>query len=1055
MATVDKDETRVMGEKSIAKSFKGILRIAHILDLVQNEDDGLFNPTYYSRPKTLMNISGGAYESLETGYHNPLAGMDGTISRYSENNPKIEKDDLRLQRVPMCDSMGNYLNWNIGLDGVTIGSDENINSNAIDLESFKQNDIIASTVLSNQLIWQQKYFPILEAGEIHIGLNNKEYPSDKFKVNQTSQGLILQSSNENARLIIENMYDKSVVSEKDSVILDGKKFNMYESPKTPSKFRTIYSDNKSNVEEFDVFMYRQNDYDCHNYDYQLEGASTNDIKNRGNKDFIGSDKYSFGDNSVGTPVVKTIDSNVGIVNLKEYVFDMIEKYMKSAIVEVPTGTIINQYCSLDKWYAFPDQGIEDDLIEEQSYPGHRPAMMAKRDVGMMTNEVSGANSQNQFVQSTIMGASKKINKLINSNYDFAHHEENKNQSQQENWTDDGSINYAVEGYYKEIIPLYKRDYVLCDGSVYCVFLFPKNFATNSYPNRRDSLDRFIDLFFSIGYQYTVSNEYVNKRFKAEWSEVHNAYKILRQNAGDADIAAKKHFVTAENCLKLKDESGNVGDGAPLLDTYPVGFDSDRHSVFVEDFLTILAFEALYQKYGEASNVDFSWNLDNIINWIKNEPIPEKYRLQSFLGEMNSDITTSKYIDRTNNKDCISKAADGEFVMELPYYNFKYNHVGGTDKVQTGRTNSEIPLIALGREIKTFGDPIQYWDNKEEKWVIIEAYKLPQIQHFIDLFSVYPTPDSLAQILNTYHQYTFQVPNITGNIPTFIGSSGIQWADSQFNRLRTIESWSSSYAQKNYMHRHFVFVEPSKIDPASGDHDKTINGSFSETKNGVEKYKPSTATGNTTISSAACWGGEVICNCSPPITQSFEFGEGDNPNYIWNELGAGGAKSTNMTITNDSQVINGMRYPVLQTEGDTDNYRFWPTGDYRPTTSVDKPDLTVCATGSKTVNGENINYHDEIWDRDDIIDFGSDFINGKHTYDKNHWYGWEHYEDPRFDSLEPNRGRTSTPVNSSTNSKTICSIRYEKNEQHYNVTEETSGAEWFSPENIKMLPLIKL
>ena len=163
----------------------------------------------------------------------------------------------------------------------------------------------------------------------------------------------------------------------------------------------------------------------------------------------------------------------------------------------------------------------------------------------------------------------------------------------------------------------------------------------------------------------------------------------------------------------------------------------------------------------------------------------------------------------------------------------------------------------------------------------------------------------------------------------------------------------------------------------------------------------------------------------------------------------------MTITNDSQVINGMRYPVLQTEGDKDNYRFWPTGDYRPTTSVDKPDLTVYATGSKSVNGENINYHDEVWDRDDIIDFGSDFINGKHTYDKNHWYGWEHYEDPRFDSLEPNRGRTSIPVNSSTNSKTICAIRYEKNEQHYNVTEETSGAEWFSPENIKMLPLIKL
>lgn len=1054
MASLNKDETRVMGEKSISKTFKGILRISHILDLVKNEDDRLFNPTYYSRPKTLMNISGGAYESLETGYHNPLAGMDGTISRYSKNNPKIENDDLRLQRVPMCDSMGNYLNWNIGLDGVTIGSDENINSNAIDLESFKQNDIIASTTLSNQLIWQEKYFPILEAGEIHIGLNNKEYPSDKFKVNQTSQGLILQSSNENAKLIIENKYDKSVISE--SKVLNGKTFKMYQSPTTSTKFRTIYSDNKSNVEEFDVFMYRQNDYDYHNYNYTLKGATTSDRNYRGNDILIGNDKYSFDTNSVGIPVIKTIDTNVGIINLKEYVFDMIEKYMKSAIVEVPTGSIINQYCSLDKWYAFPDQGIEDDLIEEQSYPGHRPAMMAKRDVGMMANEVSGASSQNQFVQSTIMGASKKINKLINSNYDFANHEENKNQAQQDNWTNDGSINYSVEGYYKEIIPLYKRDYVLCDGSVYGIFLFPKNFATNSYPNRRDSLDRFIDLFFSIGYQYTTTKEYVNKRFDAEWSEIHNAYKILRQNASEADIASKKHFVTSDNCLKLKDETGNVGDGAPKLDTYPVGFDSDRHSVFVEDFLTILAFESVYQKYGEASNVDFSWNLDNITNWLKTQPIPEKYRLQSFLGEMNENITDEKYIDRTDSKDCFTKASQNKFVMELPYYNFKYNHEKGIDNIQTGRNDQNIPLIALGREIKTFGDPIQYWDIHEEKWVIIEAYKLPQIQHFIDLFSVYPTPDSLAQILNTYYQYTFQVPNLTGNVPTFIGSSGIQWADSQFNRLRTIESWTSSYSQRNYMHRHFVFVEPSGINPSSSDYNKIINGPYKDTKDGVKEYIPDgTATGDTTVSSAACWGGEVICNCSPAITQSFEFGEGDNPNYIWNELGAGDAKQTNMTITNNSQLINGMRYPILQTKGDVINRYFWPTGDNRPNIKIDTPDLTVYPSGSLTVNEETINYHDEIWNRDDIIDFTEDFRTKKHEYDKQHWYGWEHYEDPRFDSFEPNRGRTSTPVNNSSKSKTICTIRYEKNENNYNVTEESSGAEWFSPENIKMLPLIKL
>jgi hypothetical protein len=85
MATRSKEESRIMGEKSIAKSFKGILRISHILDLVKGENDELFNPTYYSRPKTLMNIAGNNYESIEKGFRNPKAGMDGTISRYIHN----------------------------------------------------------------------------------------------------------------------------------------------------------------------------------------------------------------------------------------------------------------------------------------------------------------------------------------------------------------------------------------------------------------------------------------------------------------------------------------------------------------------------------------------------------------------------------------------------------------------------------------------------------------------------------------------------------------------------------------------------------------------------------------------------------------------------------------------------------------------------------------------------------------------------------------------------------------------------------------------------------
>jgi hypothetical protein len=70
-----------------------------------------------------MDISGGNYSVSQYGYPNPIQGLSGSSSRYSSENPSIGEDELRINRVPMTDSMGNYMNWNIGLDGVTIGSD--------------------------------------------------------------------------------------------------------------------------------------------------------------------------------------------------------------------------------------------------------------------------------------------------------------------------------------------------------------------------------------------------------------------------------------------------------------------------------------------------------------------------------------------------------------------------------------------------------------------------------------------------------------------------------------------------------------------------------------------------------------------------------------------------------------------------------------------------------------------------------------------------------------------------------------------------------------------
>ena len=186
-------------------------------------------------------------------------------------------------------------------------------------------------------------------------MNNKEHPADKYKINKDSS-LIIENRNNIGKLIIENQYDKSNPS---SFTSKGKTFVQY-SKEPQTKFRTIYTDDKSNVEEYDVFMYRQDNYDYFNHNYELSDISEQDKNFRGNDILLNNFNFDSNTNKF-IPKEKQVDSIVGIVNLKEYVSKIINKFLKSSLVEVPTGTIINQFCSLDKWYAAPDNGI-DDLI---------------------------------------------------------------------------------------------------------------------------------------------------------------------------------------------------------------------------------------------------------------------------------------------------------------------------------------------------------------------------------------------------------------------------------------------------------------------------------------------------------------------------------------------------------------------------------------------------------------------------------------------------------------------------------------------------------------------
>lgn len=75
------------------------------------------------------------------------------------------------------------------------------------------------------------------------------------------------------------------------------------------------------VESNDVFIYRQDNYDVHNYDYTLNGAKSYDREYRGNEELL--DDFNFNDDQVGTPKKRKIDTIVGITNFIEYVKEAI------------------------------------------------------------------------------------------------------------------------------------------------------------------------------------------------------------------------------------------------------------------------------------------------------------------------------------------------------------------------------------------------------------------------------------------------------------------------------------------------------------------------------------------------------------------------------------------------------------------------------------------------------------------------------------------------------------------------------------------------------------
>lgn len=694
-------EHRIMGNISIAKSFKGILRISPIID-GKEIDEFLVTPYYKnfngafkdsvveSESKLIkLNFADGSYN--ETG--KPLSG---DLKRYSN------EDVFYNAKLPVTDSVGNYMNINMGCDGTVFGS--------------KTNSIYNNNFESNS-------FPVLEANALTIGL-------EKIKPDKNPRGLdiphkqiahggklnILDGPAGEAKIVTENRISQSDLSETE--------VNTYSSFKTKEhkNYRTIITNGTNPVKEYDGIVHIQ--------------------------EWNEKDKK---DSSI-------INSTVKIRNLQDIVKERLEKYLQNSVVEMPTGSVIWQYVNLSKWYGVNDNG-NDDLSTSSSgekktiYAGARPKMV---DTGV------NAKSDNKypFFSSRVQGACKEVNRLLDSNSNRY-------------TNDDGSTNIID---VKEIIPVYKRDYVLCDGTVYYVPTTLNGDNSNGGLELNDTAayKRFKDLFSTIGYYYTEQKNLKN----------HYSYRKMEDGSGRYEF------------WKITEEdhpSGMQTDGIFLIDKVENNLDV----LFGRDYCQLICFYYLYNailnKVFLDDTTDTLFDRDKAEEWLKNKKFDKADLFASPLPE-NSNEKQLYYIQTVCNPKSTPKS-------------FKIN---------------------LGTEVNSFKSVITLSSGGTR----CEVWQLPEVQLILDLFDclygsgklsykydsqpgeIKTTPRLLGGVaitakLKKYCTYYFQVPNFNifkdgkYKMGCFMGST----ATATFrNTDKFDQTYSNCYFTANELpHRHNLFI----------------------------------------------------------------------------------------------------------------------------------------------------------------------------------------------------------------------------------------------------------
>ena len=1052
----EKIEYRVMGDYSIAKSYKGILRIAHVMEKMESEKDIFNNNVYYGSPSSLMNISGNS-STKGYGFPNASAVFEGRVERYLS-----EKDYLN-KKLPVTDSMGNYINWNLGTDDSTIGSDMENNGFSLGVDEHKEDRYFYQKGFDKKIL-QPFVFPVLESKELIVGLESKLIPNEKRYF--SSEGILdIRDDEKTPMIVISNIYDNSEnnriykwVKENDEDVEkdeEDMEFPTYVFSKAKYKgnenvkYRTIIKNSKNKVEEYDAFTYCQENYNRNNFIYEHK---------------IGDDEIEY-NKFQGDILPNThIDAEVDLINLKDYVKDIIKKYMNSNVVEVPTGTIIQQYISPNKWYAKSDSGSGNEL-NEGNFVGHRPCMEQRNFQNNV--KLNADSSGNRWNSSTLQGASLKTNRL-----NIGENVSEKTRSEDEEYDS------AFESdKLTEVIPLYKRDYLLCDGSLYHMFLIEYNNSRNEIKRKNLTVDRFFDLFFTIGYEYTLTNNPEINPF----SDIKKRYKskLITSTDGQQRIKFVNTFnnvIDETNYMYYEGDKNETKDGiTQIMQWSDEGLLSLKECETLHgiDVASILAYNILMEE--DNKDIESAFIGDNVTHydrtkaeeWLKKQPIPKKYVFNTFIGDTEESFmsypATNAALEQIKKYD--------KHVMCVPY---KYK------PSLTLENKEKWARVNIGREVNSFSSLIKYFipginEGETGHYIVCELWQIPEIQYMLDVMIA--GSGERNQLLPNMFNFTFRVPNLADSIyPKFAGSSGFNWRDQNETMLNGESSWFSTMSSGTYSHRHAVF--------------KGMLSGFSDNEQ-QEHFQGKILGGYGDVASASV-------NFHRDVTYFPEGGKNGGAgkfindmtgSYMWNELGTN--EGMKLVDREDRETLSDysilpenilQRSDFTDKEGYPDYYCGDDLGGLKGYTGYDKsliastnisdlPQNKSLNDALKSVASRKPLFTNEIGPNgtmfqktgsfrgsyEDLVNFPeneetSDFTTYINWYNTESmkWYSFLMDEDPRFDNMEPNRCITAPPVSY----RCPGTASYTKNS--WNKEANINGScYYFAPENIKALPLIKL